>query len=49
LINTWDKVKYNKEYLKFVSKNAREWFIRNSTLDKSLEHTFKKINLEKIK
>ena len=46
LIYTWDKVKTNKEYLDFISKNARDWFSRNCTIDNNLNFLLSKINLE---
>lgn len=48
LIHTWDKVKNNKEYLDFISSNARSWFERNCTLEKNIDFIFNKLNLEKL-
>lgn len=46
LIYTWDKVKNNKEYLDFISTNARDWVTKNCSVEKSVENFLKKINLE---
>lgn len=46
LIYTWDSVKNNIEYLKFISKNAREWYIRNCTLEANTNYVLSKLNLE---
>jgi hypothetical protein len=46
LLRTWDKVKDNKEYLDFISKNARNWFLKNCTIDNNLNFLLSKINLE---
>jgi hypothetical protein len=48
LISTWNKVKNNKEYLDFISKNARSWFERNCTVDKNTNSILKKLNLETL-
>jgi len=48
LLITWDKVKNNKEYLNFVSTNARSWFERNCTVDNNIDHILDKLNLEKL-
>jgi len=49
LIYTWDKVKTNKEYLDFISKNARDWFLKNCTIDNNLNFLLSKINLELLR
>lgn len=46
LIDTWDKVKNNTPYLKFISKNAREWYSRNCTLEANTNYVLSKLNLE---
>lgn len=49
LIYTWNSVKNNKQYLDFISRNAREWFERNSELHNNIEYIFKQIDLTTIK
>jgi len=39
-------VKNNEEYLDFISKNARKWFVDNCSSDKSVDNFIKKINLD---
>lgn len=48
LIRTWDLVKNNEDYLNFISKNARQWFERNSILTNNLKYVFNQIDLKKI-
>jgi hypothetical protein len=48
MLYTWDKVKGNKDYLDFISKNAREWFSRNSGAEKNVQFLLKKINLNSL-
>ncbi len=45
LIYTWDKVKNNQEYLDFISKNAREWFVKNCLPENNIELFLNKIDL----
>ena len=46
LLYTWDMVKNNDEYLNFISKNARDWFVKNCSSDISIDHFIKKIKLD---
>ena len=46
LIYYWEKVKDNFEYLDFISHNAREWYVKNCTLDQNIKHLLKNIDLE---
>jgi hypothetical protein len=43
---TWELVKNNDEYLNFVSKNARNWFLNNCSIDKNIDLILNKIDLE---
>jgi hypothetical protein len=45
LIYTWEKVKNNQEYLDFISKNAREWFVKNCQPENNIELFLNKIDL----
>jgi hypothetical protein len=45
LIQTWDLVKENKEFLNFISGNARRWYEQNCSIDKTIEYFMKEINL----
>ena len=42
----WDKIKDNFEYLEFVSTNARNWYVRNCTLNTNIKYLLKTIDLE---
>ena len=42
----WDMVKNNDEYLDFVSKNARKWFVDNCTSEKNVKLLLDTIDLE---
>ena len=46
LLYTWNKVKDNKEYLDFVSSNARKWVVKNCSTQTSIDNFLKKINLD---
>lgn len=48
LIQTWDKVKHDKDYLEFVSRNAREWYIKNCLIENNVSYLLSKIKLEDI-
>ena len=48
LIKKWNSVKNNKEYLDFVSKNARSWFEKNCRVDKNITCVLEQLNLEKL-
>jgi len=45
---TWDLIKDNKEYLNFISKNARNWFLRNCSINGNIDLILKNIDLEKL-
>lgn len=49
LIYTWNKVKNDKEYLSFVSQNAKDWFDKNCKMESNLKFISKKINLDLLK
>lgn len=44
LLYVWSHVKDNKEYLDFISKNAREWAIKNCSVKKTIELFLQKID-----
>jgi hypothetical protein len=46
LIYYWEKVKDNFEYLDFISHNARQWYIKNCTLDQNIKYLLGNIDLE---
>lgn len=46
LVDTWNKVKNNIKYLKFISTNAREWYSRNCNLEANTNYVLSKLNLE---
>lgn len=48
LLDIWYKVQNNIEYLEFIRYNARQWFIKNCTLDNNIEYLLKQINLEEL-
>jgi hypothetical protein len=48
LLYTWNNVKNNKDYLDFISNNAKSWFDRNCKLQSNLDFLSKKINLNII-
>jgi hypothetical protein len=44
LVRYWKVIKNNKEYLDFVATNAREWYLRNCTIEKNTDYVLSKIN-----
>lgn len=48
LIETWNRVRENYDYLEFISKNARLWYERNCTLENNLNYLLKNIELEEL-
>lgn len=46
LIYYWDKIKNNFDYLDFISKNARQWYIDHCPLNKNIQYLLKNIDLE---
>jgi hypothetical protein len=49
LAHYWHKIKDNFEYLSFVSHNARNWFMKNCTLDNNIKYVLSQINMETLK
>jgi hypothetical protein len=45
LLDYWDRVKNNFEFLSFISQNARNWFAKNCTLDNNLSYVLSQINI----
>jgi hypothetical protein len=45
LIEHWNKVKNDTEYLNFISKNARDWYFKNCKLSNNVDYVLSKINL----
>jgi hypothetical protein len=45
LKDCWSKVKDNLEYLEFISKNAREWYLKNCTIENNIKYIMSKIDL----
>jgi len=48
LLETWNRVRYNEEYLRFISENARRWYEKHCTLDKNLRYLLRHIKLEEL-
>ena len=48
IIDYWNKIKNNFEYLLFVRNNARNWFIKNCTLKNNISYVLSKINMESL-
>jgi len=42
----WNMVKNNEEYLNFISENARNWYLENTSLDNHLKYIMSKLDLE---
>jgi len=48
VIDTWNRVKNNIDYLNFIAKNAREWYKRNCTLEANSNYILSKINISSL-
>lgn len=48
LLDIWERVRYNKDYLMFISKNARSWYENNCTLENNIKYVLNKIDLEDL-
>ena len=44
----WNRVKSNTEYLNFIAKNARDWYLRNCTVKNNINYVISKIDLEDL-
>lgn len=44
----WHRVKDNFEYLNFVRNNAKDWFVKNCSLQNNLNYVLSKIDLESL-
>jgi len=48
LIDYWNKIKNNNELLNFISKNAYEWYKKNSSADQNIKYILSQLSLEII-
>ena len=48
LQDCWHRVKDDFDYLEFVAKNAREWYLKNCTLTQNIKYVLSKIDLEAL-
>lgn len=48
VVDYWNKIKHNIEYLDFVRDNARKWFLKNCTLENNIEYILSKLNMEAL-
>lgn len=44
----WNKIKNNLEYLEFIRTNARQWFLKNCTIDNNINYVLSQIDMEKL-
>jgi len=44
----WNIVKNNFEYLDFVAKNARQWYVENCTLENNLKYVMNNLKMEAL-
>jgi hypothetical protein len=44
----WGRIQNNYEYLYFISRNARNWFMKNCTLENNVHYLLSQINMEKL-
>lgn len=48
LKQTWNMVKNKKDYLNFVSTNARNWYVKNCLIENNIEYLINRIKLEDL-
>lgn len=48
VIYYWEQIKNNIEYLRFISKNARSWYVKNCTMNYNIKYILSQINLENL-
>lgn len=48
LQDCWYRIKNNYNYLEFVAKNARAWYIKNCTLQNNIDYVLSQIDMEKL-
>jgi hypothetical protein len=48
LLYWWNKLKNNEEYLNYVSKNAREWFVSHCTMEQNIQYVLSQLDIEKL-
>lgn len=48
LQDCWSRVRDDFEYLEFVAKNAREWYLKNCTLTQNIKYVLSKLDLEAL-
>jgi hypothetical protein len=47
-LDKYNKIKNDKEYLNFISKNAREWYLNNGTSEKNAQILFQTVDINKL-
>lgn len=48
LIDCWNRVKNNDEYLNFISTNAKRWYKKNCTLSSNTDYVLSHLDLESL-
>jgi hypothetical protein len=48
LLNCWNRIKDNMEYLNFVANNARQWYVKNCFMKYNIDYILNKIDLETL-
>ena len=48
LQDCWSRVREDIDYLEFVAKNARDWYLKNCTLTQNIKYVLSKIDLEAL-
>jgi hypothetical protein len=48
LIDKYESVKNDKEYLKYISENGLKWFLENGTIDANVDILKKIVNIDKL-
>lgn len=48
LTECWNTIKNNKEYLKFISKNAHNWYVKHCNIESNVYYILSKLNMESL-
>lgn len=48
LVDCWNKIKSNIEYLSFISNNAHNWYMKNCNIEYNIDYVLSKLNIESL-
>ena len=48
LIDTYNRVKQDNELMDYIGKNARDWYVKNGTIDANVDILIKLVDFSKL-